>query len=134
MNEWLIGELIFFACFKAGFGAGVVGTVIGFPFDLVKTRMQTGSTSQTSIFKVGRTIVKQEGMLALYKGLWPPLVSISILTTITFPQYAYWRQLYGAKSGWDYRNSIAGISCGPVGGIFSTVENLVKVSALGYRH
>jgi len=110
----------------AGFSAGVVGTAIGFPFDLVKTRMQTGSTNQTSIIKVGRTIVQQEGMLALYKGLWPPLISISILTTITFPQYAFWRQLYGANPGWDYRNGLAGMSCGPIGGIFSTVENLVK--------
>lgn len=103
-------------------------TSFGFPFDLVKTRMQTGSTRQTSILRVGRKIVKQEGMLALYKGLWPPLISISILTTITFPQYAFWKQVYGAKSGWDYRNNLAGISCGPVGAMFSTVENLVKVS------
>lgn len=130
-----IGQLIISFSFvsKAGLNAGVIGTIIGFPFDLVKTRMQTGSTRKTSIFKIGRTIVKKEGMLALYKGLWPPLISISILTTITFPQYTFWRQLYGAKPGWDYRNSLAGITCGPIGGIFSTVENFVKVSPPRFR-
>lgn len=110
-----------------GLSAGILGTVIGYPLDVVKTRMQTGTTKQTSIFSVGRSIVKKEGFPALYKGLWPPLISLSILNTITFTQYSFYRELYNANPGWDYRNYLAGISCSPVAGVVSTVENLVKV-------
>jgi hypothetical protein len=111
-----------------GLSAGVLGTVIGFPLDLIKTRMQTGFTQQKSIFAVGRSIVKEEGVAALYKGLWPPLISLSILNTITFAQYSFWREFYNANPGWDHRNFYAGLSCSPIAGIVSTVENLVKVS------
>ncbi len=40
-----------------GFSAGVVGTVIGYPLDLVKTRMQTGSHTR-SFVGVGYEILR----------------------------------------------------------------------------
>ena len=116
----------FFSSSTGGLSAGVIGTVIGFPLDTVKTRMQTGSTRKTNIFAVGNSIAKKEGIPALYRGLGPPLISLSILSTITFTQYTFYREFYNANPGWDYRNYLAGISCSPVAGIVSTVENLVK--------
>ena len=116
-----------------GLSAGVLGTVIGFPLDLVKTRMQTAKSignnggASLSIFSVGKSIVRTEGVLALYKGLLPPLISLSILNTITFAQYSLFRDVYCASAGWDARNAIAGISCSPIGSMVSTIENLVKV-------
>jgi solute carrier family 25 carnitine/acylcarnitine transporter 20/29 len=63
-----------------GASAGVVGTVIGYPLDLVKTRMQTSLISnQESFIRVGYRIARQEGITALYKGMIPPLISLSIL-------------------------------------------------------
>ena len=118
-----------------GLSAGIVGTVIGFPLDLVKTRMQTGNThsSQTGIFQIGKSIVQTEGFGALYKGIAPPLISLSILNTITFTQYTFYREFYGANPGWDYRNYLAGISCSPVCGLVSTIENLVKVQYCAFQ-
>ena len=116
-----------------GLSAGVIGTVIGFPLDLVKTRMQTGSSKGKNIFAVGRGIVQEEGVLALYKGIAPPLISLSILNTITFTQYSFFRDWYNANPGWDSRNAVAGISCSPVSSAVSTIENLVKVSASKFR-
>jgi hypothetical protein len=115
-----------------GLSAGVLGTVIGFPLDLVKTRMQTAKTTGNngvpmSILSVGQSIVRTEGVLALYKGLLPPLISLSILNTITFAQYSLFRDVYSASAGWDARNALAGISCSPIGSMVSTIENLVKV-------
>jgi len=105
-----------------------LGTIIGFPLDLIKTRLQTGSSSQgrQSILSVGREIVRSEGIPALYKGVGPPLISLSILNTTTFVQYAYFREYYGAAPGWDHRNFLAGITCAPFAGIVSTVENFTK--------
>jgi solute carrier family 25 (mitochondrial carnitine/acylcarnitine transporter), member 20/29 len=110
-----------------GLSAGVIGTVIGFPLDVVKTRMQVGSVDGTqNIFTVWWSIVRKEGITNLYRGIAPPLISLSILNVTTFTQYAYYRELYNANPGWDYRNFFAGMSCSPVSGMVSTVENLIK--------
>lgn len=111
-----------------GLSAGIVGTVIGFPLDTVKTRMQTGMATSSNILQVARSVAKEEGTLGLYKGIAPPLISLSILGTLTFGQYSYFQEVYQANPGWDGRNFLAGISCSPVAGVVSTIENLVKVS------
>jgi solute carrier family 25 carnitine/acylcarnitine transporter 20/29 len=122
-----------------GLSAGIVGTVIGFPLDTVKTRMQImqssgggqGGSSNNNLFQVARTVVKQEGLVqGLYKGIGPPLISLSVLGTLTFTQYSYFQEVYQSDPGWDVRNYLAGISCSPVAGMISTIENLVKVRAL----
>lgn len=115
-----------------GLSAGIIGTVIGFPFDLVKTRLQTGSASSSTAGIVGllTDIVRKEGVGGLYKGIGPPLISLSILNTTTFTQYAYFRELYNANPGWDGRTYLAGASCAPVSGVVSTVENLVKTQMM----
>jgi solute carrier family 25 carnitine/acylcarnitine transporter 20/29 len=112
-----------------GLSAGVLGTIIGFPLDLIKTRLQTGSSSlgqRQSILSIGKGIVRSEGIGALYIGIGPPLISLSILNTTTFIQYAYFRELYQANPGWDLRNFLAGVSCAPFAGIVSTIENFTK--------
>jgi solute carrier family 25 carnitine/acylcarnitine transporter 20/29 len=68
-----------------GASAGVVGTVIGYPLDLVKTRMQTSLiANQGSFIRVGYSIARKEGITALYKGMIPPLISLSILNVSSF--------------------------------------------------
>ncbi len=111
-----------------GLSAGILGTIIGFPLDLIKTRLQTGTSSsgRQSILSVGKDIVRTEGIPALYKGVGPPLISLSILNTTTFIQYAFFREFYKAGPGWDHRNFLSGISCAPFAGIVSTVENFTK--------
>jgi solute carrier family 25 carnitine/acylcarnitine transporter 20/29 len=108
-----------------GLSAGIIGTVIGFPLDLIKTRMQTQSVS-AGILSTGRSVVSKEGFLALYKGIIPPLISLSILNTVTFTSYSYLQSLLHATRGWDGRNALAGSCCGIAAGTVSTVENLVK--------
>jgi solute carrier family 25 (mitochondrial carnitine/acylcarnitine transporter), member 20/29 len=137
-----------------GLAAGIVGTIIGFPLDLVKTRMQTASSTTTAgsgrtrmqtasstttagsgsiknagIVQTARHVVRQEGFWALYKGLVPPLISLSILNTTTFTLYSYFQQstlLQAERSAWDIGNAAAGAACGVLASPISTVENLVK--------
>ena len=107
-----------------GLSAGIVGTVIGFPLDTLKSRQQTGAKHG-----MGRTawnIVQTEGGLALYRGMTPPLISLTILNTYTFATYSFVRDKLGAKRGWDLRNSVAGAVVGMGSSIVSTVENVIK--------
>lgn len=107
-----------------GFSAGVVGTVIGYPLDLVKTRMQTSSDGK-GFLRVGSRIVRREGFLALYKGMTPPLISLAILNTGNFTSYNYFRTVFGSERGWDIRNGMAG-AMGCWGSTVSTVEHMIK--------
>jgi len=109
-----------------GLSAGIVGTIIGYPLDLVKTRMQTSGDANLGIVRVASSIVRNEGFLALYKGIAPPLISLSLLNTINFSQYCFFRELYGGTAGWDWKNGLAGCSGAPITSTVSTVENLVK--------
>lgn len=111
-----------------GFAAGVVGTLLGFPLDLVKTRMQTQATNdKLSPLRLLRHIVKTEGVSSLYKGVGPPLLSLSIVNTLSFSSYSYWRQNhFHGKDGWDYRNALSGMMGAPIFGIVTTPENFLK--------
>mmetsp|Transcript_2207 Transcript_2207/g.2648 ORF Transcript_2207/g.2648 Transcript_2207/m.2648 type:complete len:322 (-) Transcript_2207:14-979(-) len=122
-----------------GLSAGIIGTVIGYPLDLVKTRMQTFAVSlpthsvttssgatHNSVFRLGYTIIRNEGIASLYKGMTPPLISLTILNTCTFTSYNYIRNEFNAKRGFDYKNALAGISTAPFGGFISTVEHMIK--------
>lgn len=78
--------------------------------------------------KVMTGILRKEGFVSLYKGILPPLMSLSILNTIIFPTYACFREVYKAERGWDYRNALAGGTAGPIAGVVSTVEHMLKVN------
>lgn len=91
--------------------------------------MQTasGNKASYSIFSTGRHIVQKEGILGLYRGLVPPLLSLSALNIISFTSYSYFRQnVFEANYGWDIRNGLSGMCIGPIASSISTVENLVK--------
>ena len=111
-----------------GFAAGIVGTLLGFPLDLAKTRMQTqAADGKLSPLRLLRHILKTEGIASLYKGVGPPLLSLSIVNTLSFSSYSYWRQnhFYGSD-GWDYRNALSGMMGAPLFGVVTTPENLLK--------
>jgi hypothetical protein len=107
-----------------GFSAGVVGTLLGFPLDLVKTRMQTQTAGvKLSPLRLLRHILKTEGVTSLYKGVGPPLLSLSIVNTLSFSSYSYWRQNhFHGKDGWDYKNALSGMMGAPMFGIVTTRE------------
>ena len=56
-----------------GLIAGILGTVIGYPLDTVKTRMQTSSREGMAL--TARSIAQSEGMAGFYKG---PVMILSI--------------------------------------------------------
>lgn len=67
----------------AGFVGGVTQVLIGQPADLVKVRLQTSATPQTSI-DVIKHVFKNEGLLAFYKGTLPPLLGVGACVSLQF--------------------------------------------------
>lgn len=100
--------------------------MVGFPLDLIKTRMQTSGASNVGILSTGTHILRTEGPRALYKGMGPPLISLTILNISTFTTYSYFHRRLDASRGWDWRNAVAGGLCGPISSTVSTIENVAK--------
>ncbi|KNC45940.1 carnitine/acylcarnitine carrier protein [Thecamonas trahens ATCC 50062] len=71
----------------AGMFSGMAGTAMGQPMDMIKVRLQTQAHMYTGAMDALRTIVRQEGWLALYKGMLPPMVSMVVTCSISFGTY-----------------------------------------------
>ncbi|EDK41016.1 hypothetical protein PGUG_05114 [Meyerozyma guilliermondii ATCC 6260] len=67
----------------AGFVGGATQVLIGQPADLVKIRLQT-SGGNTSASQVIKDVIKNEGLLAFYKGTLPPLVGVGVCVSLQF--------------------------------------------------
>ncbi|GMI16809.1 hypothetical protein TrLO_g2155 [Triparma laevis f. longispina] len=116
-----------------GFSAGVVGTIIGFPLDLVKTRMQTSATSSLisspSLLQTFKHIIRNETFSALYKGVATPLLSLTILNTLNFTSYNHFKRVFnGSGDNFVGVSScfLAGSLAGPIASVVSTPEHMIK--------
>ncbi|KAK0121936.1 hypothetical protein ONS95_010210 [Cadophora gregata] len=73
----------------AGAGAGLVTVYATMPMDNVKTRLQAIGASEkySGSFDCVRTVVREEGVQALWKGTSPRLVRLTISGAISFAIY-----------------------------------------------
>ena len=78
------------------------------------------------------SIWRNEGPRGFFKGLMTPLVTLSLISSITFPCYSWFRVQFGANKGWDTKNAMAGFACAPVTFPITNLEGLIKVCYLLY--
>lgn len=64
------------------YGASFVGTIIGFPLDTVKTRMQTHKNYTSYFDCISKTYTK-EGTRGFFRGIWAPLISTSFSKSLS---------------------------------------------------
>ncbi|KAJ2820974.1 hypothetical protein GGI24_004335 [Coemansia furcata] len=62
--------------------AAVTGMLVGYPFDSLKTRMQT--YHYPSLLECARKSIAEEGVRGLYRGLLPPLLTASAAKSLSF--------------------------------------------------
>jgi len=104
--------------FLAGIVAGGVGTVVGFPMDIVKTQMQSLKTHDVA--GTTQRILQRDGVLGLYRGIAAPLCALMVLNAQTFALYSWLkRQLKSAP--------LSGFLCGFASSLVSTPFELIKV-------
>jgi len=83
----------------AGAGAGAIGTVCTIPIDVLKTRLQTQTQVKDSSMKYTgavdclKSILRNEGWRALWRGCGPRLVQTMPAAAITFTTYEYVKSL-----------------------------------------
>lgn len=83
----------------AGMTGGVAEACILQPLDVTKTRLQLDTKGKyKGMINCGKTIYKEEGGLALYKGLSPFLTNMVLKYALRFGSFAWFReQLAGGK-------------------------------------
>lgn len=92
--------LPFVATFAAGAIAGVSEILTFYPLDVVKTRMQleTGK-SKHGMFGILSSIVREEGVSRLYRGLVPPLLLEAPKRAVKFASNEFWGKTFMGLSG-----------------------------------
>lgn len=83
---------------SGGFG-GVSSVLVGQPFDLTKTRMQTAAPGQyTGAVDVVKQTIGREGIKGLYRGMGPPLVGVTPMFAVSFWGYAMGKKIVYAAT------------------------------------
>jgi solute carrier family 25 phosphate transporter 23/24/25/41 len=93
------------ALFACGAMAGTVGQCVSYPIDTVRRRMQVqGFGPAAAAYHYGHsisatmaTIVKEEGIRGLYKGMTANLAKVAPAVSISFVTYEYMRELLGLE-------------------------------------
>lgn len=81
------GELSVFRRLVSGALAGMTATALTHPLDTVRLRLALPESRYTGMTNALVTISRQEGLLALYKGLSPTLIGIAPYAALNFASY-----------------------------------------------
>ena len=132
-NQWTA-----FKDIMAGSFGGMVGTFLGQPADVIKTRMQTMNFTNpiyTSNLHCVKEIVRIEGVGGFFKGIIPPLVSSIPINAIIFPvqhlSLAYISESDRKPNGSE--NAFAGGIAGFVQSPIASVNELLKIQLQSNR-
>ncbi|KAJ3760700.1 mitochondrial carrier domain-containing protein, partial [Lentinula raphanica] len=75
------------AFIAGGFG-GVCAVLVGHPFDLTKTRLQTAPTgTYTGAIDVVKKTLARDGVFGVYRGIVPPLFGVTPIFAVSFWAY-----------------------------------------------
>jgi len=108
----------------AGSLAGFCIVLTGHPLDTLKVRMQM---LHTGFLKTCTSMIKNEGAMALYKGVRSPLYTTPITTSVSFAAYESASRMLGIKPGEKRTISAAALSGTWAGFVFATVVTPIEL-------
>lgn len=105
----------------AASSAAIIGVAAGYPFDSVKTRMQT--EPYKSIAACVRHTYQEEGVRGFFRGMLPPIVTVSIIKSISFSVYEESKSFCKARFEYVRRQQLGSVmtlstTAGAVSGAF----------------
>ena len=114
----------------SGFAAGSLGTLLGYPFDVCKVKMQTDFRGYPSLGKAFGRIAREEGLKGFYRGVGAPLTALTILNSLAFSIFAETKALVGAPEQaprkFEPRIALAALMITPFTAVISTPFELLK--------
>ena len=73
----------------AGAVAGAVAAISVTPADVIKTRMQVEQGTKATVLSVGKDLLAEGGLPALFRGIGPRLARIPMYTSITLATFDF---------------------------------------------
>jgi len=83
--------------FSCSLLAGLVATTICSPVDVIKTRVMNSASESKNIASILGTIIRNEGLFALFKGWVPSFVRLGPHTVVTFMVLEQFKTLYNKQ-------------------------------------
>ncbi|KAL6047188.1 carrier protein ymc1 [Balamuthia mandrillaris] len=111
--------------FVGGSAGGMVGLVVGYPFETIRVRLQTqnGKSSYANATDCALKTLRSEGPLGFYKGMLSPLLGITLVKTVSFGAFGSLKRLLftGGNEELDKRLAVWKIAIAAAGaGIINT--------------
>lgn len=83
----------------AGTVGGVAQVLSGQPFDTTKVRLQSSTDPTMTPMKVVKNLLREEGVLAFYKGTLLPLIGIGACVSVQFSVNEYMKRVFDQING-----------------------------------
>ena len=85
-----------FNSFIAGSVGGILGTIVGYPFDTIKVRIQTmqRTNNKNNIINCIKKTFRNENIGGFYKGLLSPLLTVSLVNATVFYSFDITKKTY----------------------------------------
>ena len=116
--------------FVAGTVGGCAGVLAGHPMDTVKVRLQS-TNKYSGTWNCLLTIVREERLRGLYKGMTSPLLGVAAINSLLFGVYGFFLniQLAASPDSLPTINQVffAGCGSGFVNAFFSCPMELIKI-------
>ncbi|KAG0314886.1 hypothetical protein BGZ99_007788 [Dissophora globulifera] len=120
------------ANFIAGTIGGIAGLCVGHPWDTVKVRLQSKELARkySGTWNCFSTILKQEKVKGLYKGMASPMVGVALVNALLFGVYGFFMDIQMANPNDDptlLQIYLAGTGSGIVNSFISCPMELSKI-------
>ncbi|GAX72706.1 hypothetical protein CEUSTIGMA_g162.t1 [Chlamydomonas eustigma] len=119
--------------FSSGAIAGAAATVASYPFDLLRTTLAAQGEPKVycNMFEAGQGIIKQHGLIGLYRGLGVTLVEIMPYAALQFGLYDMfteaWQESRHSRKGTSLEgprvDGLAHFSAGLLAGLFAKLAS-----------
>ncbi|EIW67001.1 hypothetical protein TREMEDRAFT_74630 [Tremella mesenterica DSM 1558] len=117
----------------SGSVGGAMQVLVGQPLDTLKTRAQTAPRGRyKGTLDILRQTVKNEGLLALYKGTLSPLMGIAAVNSLLFSAYGMSRRLVSPYPDLSVvQVALAGSMAGAINAILASPVEMFKIRMQG---
>eukprot|EP00850_Spirogloea_muscicola_P012516 SM000081S22650 [mRNA] locus=s81:294672:301933:+ [translate_table: standard] len=104
----------------AGSVAGITSTIVTYPLELIKTRLTVQPGEYKGLLDAWARIVKEEGFLELYRGLFPSMIGVIPYAGVNYYAYDSLRNLYKRVLKTDKVDSFSTLCMGSAAGAIAS--------------
>eukprot|EP00850_Spirogloea_muscicola_P005889 SM000027S09670 [mRNA] locus=s27:672134:679076:- [translate_table: standard] len=104
----------------AGSVAGMTSTIVTYPLELIKTRLTVQPGEYKGLLDAWARIVKEEGFLELYRGLFPSMIGVIPYAGVNYYAYDSLRNLYKKVLKTDKVDSFSTLCMGSAAGAIAS--------------